>query len=192
MIYDESKNTVTIERYSEVIEVFFKPEIWDYEAGDPELVGGMAIGLKPYSRNWKRVEISFSRDSLEKMWSLLELAINDIKSHLTLGKDGILIQEIEGRPERCSSSDVYYRVLSKIFGKYKTYEGVIQNFLITHQYNEGDPFYELVNKKDGTSFKFYMRLDLNIYLNLLSRLFKRSEKTIEEASLLDQEKAFTI
>lgn len=194
MQFLESKDTVLLETPHEVKEAFFIPELWDFEAGDLDLCGGLMAGLNHRSNKWKRISISFANDALSNLWDSFTVGNQNIKSHLIVDKNGCITQEIDGDclSERNIESDVYFRVITKLFEKYKTLEVMAEHYEMSWHLNNGNAYYKMTNRKDLSEFRFYLKEDMILYINLIKSMYNKFYSINSAKLKLNQEAAFTI
>lgn len=195
MKFLESKDTVLLETPHEVKEAFFIPELSDFEAGDLEWCGGLMAGLNYRGRGWRHISISFASDALSNLWDSFAVGNQDIKSHVIVDNNGCVKQEIDidlCQTERNIDNDVYFRVLTKLFNKYKTFEVMAEHYEMSWHLNNGDAYYKLTNRSDLSEFCFYLREDLILYINLLKNMHEKFATKNSSTRRLNQEAAFTI
>jgi hypothetical protein len=194
MQFLESKDTVLLETPHEVKEAFFIPELWDFEAGDLDLCGGLIAGLNHRSNQWKRISISFANDALSNLWDSFTIGNQNIKSHLIADKNGCITQEIDGDcvSERNIENDVYFRIITKLFDKYKTLEVMAEHYEMSWHLNNGNAYYKMTNRKDLSEFRFYLQEDMILYINLIKNMYNKFNSINTSKFKLNQEAAFTI
>lgn len=195
MQFLESKDTILLETPREVEKAFFIPEIFDFEAGDLNLCGGLMAGLKHKSDSWRRISISFAREELSNFWDSFTIGNQKIKPHVIINRSGCVTQEFDSdfcEAERNIEDDVYFRVITKLFDKYKTLEVMSEHYEMSWHLNNGDAYYKMTNRSDLSEFRFYLQEDMILYINNLEHMYKRFNGINASRFKLNQEAAFTI
>lgn len=186
MYIKTDEKIVVLENYEDVHEAFVCTERWDYDCGEIDLCGSILAGYRPYTISY---EVSFLNDDLRRVWDCYEKGYSELKHHVFLNSDGNLSVE-DG--VRDIESDVYYRVLVRLFEKYRTVENLANFYTMEWYFNKGNPYYTIINKQDRSDFKIYVSVDWDLYINLICNIYNQIKKINAIELNIDQEKNFTI